>query len=171
LLDTEGAGRAPELPEAEKLAQKGRVEIVYSCPVFEYWLLCHFTQIPRAHFKDCDAVIEELDKQKRWGSVCKIKYDKADRDVFDRLSNSLETARAQALEIDRHHLSLNANAHRVNPSTQVYELVAILIGARSGEKCPITGTWKLVGDTSVAIELTKGDVMPLHKDKVVCWLP
>lgn len=169
LLDTEGAGRAPELPEAERLARKSNVEIVYSCPAFEYWLLCHFANAPRGHFKDCDAVIEELDKEKRWQSVCNDKYHKADQIVFDRLSGFLEAACVQALEIDRHHLRLNDEARCVNPSTQVYELIATLIGAKSGERCPITGAWKPAGDKYASMELKKGDVMPNHNDVTVRW--
>ncbi len=167
LLDTEGTGRAPELPAAEALAVKHGIEIVYSCPAFEYWLLCHFANISRGHFADCAAVITALNA--KWNSVCNTAYDKADLDVFRRLSDLLDTARAQALQIDRHHLQTNASACRVNPSTQIYELVAILIGARSSERCPIAGTWKLIGDAIVTIQLKKGDNIPQHDGAAVQW--
>lgn len=167
LLDTEGAGRAPELPEAEKLAKKNGIEIVYSCPAFEYWLLCHFQNISRGHFKDCAGVISALNK--KWNSVCKTEYDKADLDVFDRLLHVLVVARAQALQIVLHHLASTGIAHCANPSTQVYELIAILIGVRTGEKCPITGAWKLIGDAGVMIQLTKGANMPAHEGHAVHW--
>ncbi len=167
LLDTEGAGRTPELPGAENLARDNGIEIFYSCPAFEYWLLCHFQKISRGHFKDCDAVIADLDK--KWNSVCKTRYDKADQDVFDRLSLLLDVARSQSLQIDLHHLRSAGAARRTNPSTQVYELIAILIGARTGEKCPITGAWKLVGDVSVMIQLSKNDKMPTHGDNAAHW--
>jgi hypothetical protein len=68
LLDVEGTGnvpgrgRAPELPAAEKLAAENEIEIVYSAPSFEYWLLCHFAKASRGHFADCDAVISMLNK-------------------------------------------------------------------------------------------------------------
>jgi len=81
LLDTEGPGtdpregRAPELPAAEALAAENGIEIVYSCPAFEYWLLCHFANPSRAHFANCAAVVASLDRQ--WSSVCKAAYDKA----------------------------------------------------------------------------------------------
>ena len=167
LLDTEGPGRAPELPGADKLAEKNGIEIVYSCPAFEYWLLCHFQKISRGYFNDCDAVIAALDK--RWKSVCNTRYDKADNDVFDRLSHLLVVARDQALAIDLHHAGSKGAARRVNPSTQVYELIAILIGARTGEKCPITGSWKLIGDARVAIQISKGKDMPTHSNNAVNW--
>ncbi len=167
LLDTEGPGRAPELLEANELAEQNDIEIVYSCPAFEYWLLCHFQRISRGYFNDCAAVIAKLNK--KWDSVCNNKYDKADTDVFDRLSHLLATARVQALAIDLHHLSSVGAARCVNPSTQVYELIAILIGARTGEKCPITGTWKPIGYASVTIQRDKGIIMPPHNNNAVTW--
>jgi len=169
LLDTEGAGRAPELPKAELLAKNNGIEIIYSCPAIEYWLLCHFVKIPRKYFKDCDAVIVELNKNKRWNSVCKAPYDKADQDIFDRLSNLLDIAHAQALEIDLHHCRMAGIALKKNPSTQLYELIATLIGVQTGTKCPIAGTWKLVDDASVTIRLNKGDSMPMHNGNAVRW--
>jgi hypothetical protein len=169
LLDTEGVGRASELPAAEVLARKNGIEIVYSCPAFEYWLLCHFHHPSRGYFKDCNAVIEALDKDKHWNSVCKTEYDKADQDIFDRLSDLLDQARAHALEIDLHHLRTVKIARRTNPSTQVYELIAILIGARTGEKCPITGSWKLVGDVKFTKQISKGDELPSHEETVAHW--
>lgn len=60
-------------------------------------------------------------------------------------------------------------AHRTNPSAQVYELIAILTGAHTGEKCPIAGTWELVGDPNVTTQLNKGDEMPLHNDSTAYW--
>jgi hypothetical protein len=167
LLDTEGPGRAPELPGADKLAEKNGIEIVYSCPAFEYWLLCHFERISRGYFKDCDTVIAALNK--KWNSVCNTQYDKADQDIFDRLSDLLDVARAQALAIDLHYLGSEGAARCVNPSTQVYELIAILIGARTNERCPITGTWKLIGDASVTIQLDKGNIMSTHNNNAANW--
>ena len=168
LLDTEGPGRAPELPAAEKLAKQHKINIVYSCPAFEYWLLCHFPNASRAYFKDCAAVITALNK--KWGGVCKTEYDKSDQDVFSRLAHLLAAARAQALEIDLHHIRTTGAAIRTNPSTQVYELVARLIGASTGEKCPIAGTWRLMSDKAVTAALNKGDVMPKHNDAPAHWL-
>ena len=167
LLDTEGAGRAPELPAAETLATQHGVGIVYSCPAFEYWLLCHFATISRGHFADCATVITALNK--KWSSVSKAAYDKADLDVFKRLYDLLDTAHAQALHIDLHHMGTSGSARCVNPSTQVYELIAILVGAKSGEKCPMDGTWKLLGDAGVAIQLNKGDTLPQHEGNAAHW--
>ncbi|MGL4421494.1 MAG: RloB family protein [Gemmataceae bacterium] len=167
LLDTEGAGRAAELPAAELLAKKNNIEIIYSSPAFEYWLLCHFQKPPRRHFKNCETVIVELNKQ--WSGVCKTQYDKADQDLFNRLKEFLSTACTQALEIDTHLTKTSQTAVKINPSTQVYELIAILIGAYSGDRCPIAGEWKLVADKTAVIKLQKGDPVPDHGDASAHW--
>jgi hypothetical protein len=167
LLDTEGHGRAPELPGAESLAEKHGIEIAYSSPAFEYWLLCHFERIPRRYFNDCAAVVATLDK--RWDRVCKAPYDKADKDIFDRLALFLNLARAQALTIDLGHEKSGIAARRVNPSTQVYELIAILIGVRTGDRCPLAGKWKPMDNTAVEILRAKGQAMPDHQDKEANW--
>jgi len=172
LLDAEGPGnvpgkgRTPELPAAEKLAHKNGIEIIYSCPPFEYWLLCHFANVPKAQFADCAAVVAALNK--RWNKVSAAKYDKADQDIFKRTADLLDTARAQALGIDLHHIK-SGSARRVNPSTQVYELVAILIGVKSGEKCPLAGRWKFLGDPKIVVRAKKGETMPQHHDDAAHW--
>ncbi len=167
LLDTEGAGRAPELPAAEEIAAAERIEIVYSSPAFEYWFLCHFQQISRGYFKDGATVISALDK--KWSNVCNTQYEKSDKDIFDRLYHLLRGALAQALAIDLHHLSTTGTARRKNPSSQVYELIAILIGARTNDKCPIAGTWKLIVNSTVEIQLNKGNDMPPYDNGLVNW--
>lgn len=174
LLDAEGPGNAPgggrirELPAAEKLAAENGIEIIYSCPSFEYWLLCHFTNISRAHFADCSAVMAALNK--RWSGVSNLPYDKSDLDLFARLAKLLDIARCQALKIDLHHFTTSGSVRYINPSTQVYELIAILTGSQSGEKCPITGTWKILDDFSVSKQLVKGATMPQHNDRSVRWI-
>ena len=166
LLDTEGAGRAPELGAAEVLARQHDIEIVYSSPAFEYWLLCHFANIPKGYFNDCSAVIAELNKH--WKSVCKSEYDKADIDVFGRLSSRLHIARLQALGIDLANIKNGNVAAKSNPSSQVYELIARLIGVQSNERCPIGGDWKPLGGTSVSA-FSKGDLMPQINSEIFVW--
>ena len=164
LLDAEGPGnapgkgRTPELPAAEKLATENGIEIVYCCPSFEYWLLCHFHKISRGQFADCAAVIAALNK--RWSDVSNDEYDKADLDVYKRLANRVDSARKQALEVDLHHIKTAGEARLANPSTQVYELIARLIGVNTGTKWPLTGTWTLFTNAEVSVQANKGDKMP-----------
>lgn len=60
LMDTEGVNRSHELADAEKLARKYQIEIVYSSPAFEYWLLCHFEHVSRSPLMDSDEVVRLL---------------------------------------------------------------------------------------------------------------
>ncbi len=155
------------MPAAEKLAAENDIEIVYSTPAFEYWFQCHFPKVSRGHFADCNAVIDALNKN--WKSGSNAAYDKADVRIFNRLEAMLNTARAQALETDLFHIGTSGNARHVNPSTQVYELIAILIGVESGDKCPLGGTWKLKGDATTTEQRKKGDKMPQHGGKAARW--
>jgi len=166
LMDTEAGERESEWPDAESLTRKHKIEIVYSCPAFEYWLLCHFDKPPRRYLENCTAVEVELNK--KWTGVSKAAYDKADRDVFTRLSNQVNVACTQALETDLHHLTSRATASRANPSTQIYELIAILIGVKTGQRCPLSGTWK-PSNHSKSQTLNKGETVPQHAGNDVTW--
>ena len=48
-------------------------------------------------------------------------------------------------------------------------LIAILIGVQAGEKCPITGTWKLIGNAGVTKSLNKGDNIPIQNGNASHW--
>ncbi|MBL8874042.1 MAG: RloB domain-containing protein [Planctomycetaceae bacterium] len=169
LLDTEGVGRAPELPVAEKLALQHSIEIVYSSPAFEYWLLCHFGNLPKSYMNDCAAVVRCLNKV--WGNVSKEDYKKADEKVFKRLSGRLETARRQSLQLDLEYLATDREPIKQNPSSQVYELVARLLGTESSNQCPLEGPWTALYSTSASLKLEKGQLVPDFDGKVAIWKP
>jgi hypothetical protein len=168
LLDTEGVGRAPELPAAEKLALQHKIEIVYSSPAFEYWLLCHFGNLPKNYMNDCAAVVRCLNKV--WGTVSKEDYNKADERIFGRLSNLLESARLQSLQLDLEYLATQREPVKQNPSSQVYELVARLLGTESRIQCPLNGPWTPLCSINVS-EFVKGQVVPELEGNVVIWKP
>jgi len=168
LLDTEGVGRTPELPNAEKLAEKHKVEIIYSSPAFEYWLLCHFDCVPKSYMGDCAAVVRHLNKV--WRTVSKEDYNKSDERVFKRLSGFLEKARFQSLKVDLEYVATDRDPVKQNPSSQVYEIVARLLGTESTEICPLTGPWTPLIDL-VVVELAKGMAVPELKGEVVTWKP
>lgn len=41
--------------------------------------------------------------------------------------------------------------------------------AKTGEKCPESGIWKVVGNPSTTAPIAKGNTMPPYKDKAVIW--
>ncbi len=159
VMDTEGPGRAPELPSAEKKARENRIDIVYSCPCFEFWILCHFEKPPGHYFNDCTRVICDLNK--KWTRVSKSAYDKADKDIFERLHCSLELACEQALDRNlKHSRTPGSNASHPNPSTQIHELIALLIGVRGGQKCPVSGSWTTVSGPAQTTRTERGKTLP-----------
>lgn len=167
LMDTEGADRESELDGVVSKAKKNGIEIVFSCPSFEYWLLCHFPNVPRKCFGTARNVVDELNKPERWLSVCNDKYKKSDEGLFVRVKGKVDLARNQSLEIDLHHLHTSNMYIRKNPSSQVYELIALLLGVNSGDKCPVSSTkwkftcdkWVVVHDNEAPVEFLKGQKM------------
>lgn len=167
LLDTEGShGNSSDLREAEDLAAKNAIEIVYSAPAFEYWLLCHFNNASRSTLKDCAAAIQSLDRL--WGEVASSRYEKTDDKIFSRLSDRLDIARDQALAIDIHNLQTDGECVKRNPSSQVYELVARMLGCESKTKCPIAGAWESLKGSQKA-HFQKGELLPELDGEAVTW--
>jgi hypothetical protein len=42
--------------------------------------------------------------------------------------------------------------------------------ARTGEKCPESGVWKVEGEPSTTAPIAKGNTMPPYMDKAVTWI-
>jgi hypothetical protein len=47
--------------------------------------------------------------------------------------------------------------------------VSIGTTARTGEKCPESGVWEVVGTPSTTAPIAKGNVMPPYMQKAVTW--
>lgn len=119
VLDTEGSEKRDSLAKARILANRHAIQLCLSNPSFEVWFLAHFLRTSRK-FNDCEAVIVELNKH--WPQVSRTGYDKSDEQLFDRLSNRLETAlhnARQVRETDHKHPDLAD----CNSATEVYLLV------------------------------------------------
>jgi hypothetical protein len=41
--------------------------------------------------------------------------------------------------------------------------------AKTGEKCPETGVWEVVGTPSTTAAIAINNIMPPYKDKAVTW--
>lgn len=41
--------------------------------------------------------------------------------------------------------------------------------AKTGETCPESGVWKVVGSPSTTAPIAKGNTMPPYDDKAVTW--
>jgi hypothetical protein len=124
ILDVEGPEKRESLDRAVTLARQNDIKLCLSNPAFEVWFLAHFVRTSRA-FKDCDAVIRELDKH--WPQVSSAPYAKNDDRVFERLKDKLDNAckNARLVRETDHH---DDNTAECNSSTEVYQLVEHLLG-------------------------------------------
>lgn len=41
--------------------------------------------------------------------------------------------------------------------------------ARTGEKCPESGVWEVVGNPTTEAPIAKGNTMPPYRDRAVTW--
>jgi len=41
--------------------------------------------------------------------------------------------------------------------------------ARTGERCPVSGIWKVMGSPTTTAPIAKGNVMPPYNGKAVVW--
>jgi hypothetical protein len=53
--------------------------------------------------------------------------------------------------------------------SSVRSRVPIGTTARTGEKCPESGVWEVVGTPSTTAPIAKGNTMPPHNGKAVTW--
>ena len=131
VLDTE-ALETPQAKEdlaaARQEADRNDITLYLSNPAFEVWFLAHFIRTSRS-FRDCDAVIIELDKE--WRRAFRQPYNKSDTRLYQKLAKGTQVAVTNAkmvVEIDHREKSDIADR---NSSTDFYRLVERLL----------SGTW------------------------------
>lgn len=54
-------------------------------------------------------------------------------------------------------------------ATALQSRVPLRTTARTGEKCPESGVWKVVGTPSTTAPIAKGNTMPPYRNKAVAW--
>jgi len=107
---------------AKRLARGATLHAITSVPCFEIWLLLHFIYTTRPFSaagddSNCALVIDALDRKGRIRG-----YEKGSRDIFNVLSDKLETAISNAEKLENFHKTSRTD----NPSTKVHELVQYL---------------------------------------------
>lgn len=113
---------ALEKIRATRLGGGATLHAITSVPCFEIWLLLHFTYTTRPFStagsdSNCALVIDALDRKGRIRG-----YEKGSRDIFNVLSDKLETAIRNAEKLENFHKTSRTD----NPSTKVHELVQYL---------------------------------------------
>lgn len=127
VLDTESLENTQakeDLETARQEANHNDITLYLSNPAFEVWFLAHFRRTSQS-FRDCDAVIVELDKE--WSAAFGQPYNKSDDKGYQRLAGRTQDAVTNAknvVEID--HREKTDIADR-NSSTDFYQLVERLL--------------------------------------------
>lgn len=104
------------LQKAEKIARENGIQITFSNPCFEYWLLCHFEYF--------QTTCEPNDLNNK----LKIKlgdYKKNDSEIYNKTKDNILTAIKNSKKIKEKHLidQIKIISRKSNPSTQVFEII------------------------------------------------
>lgn len=103
---------------AFELAHANNIRTAWTNEAFELWYLLHFDY--------CDSAISRNDYAKKL-SERGFDYDKADREVYDKIQLQQETAIWNAKRLERHWNESGVHSpERQNPSTSVHHLVEFL---------------------------------------------
>jgi hypothetical protein len=125
VFDVEQAGLREQLNKARALADRQGILLAISNPSFECWLLAYFVRTSKA-FRGCDEVIDELNKH--WRAAFGRNYEKNDEQLYARLADRISTAIDNARRVREQDWESSADIVDCNSATDVYRLVARLLG-------------------------------------------
>jgi hypothetical protein len=128
LLDVEphDPSKADSLGKALRLAQEEKIEVLLSNPSFEFWLLCHFAGVADL-CRSFDSPAH-LDRELKKRCQCDKDSLNANPRQFEKfLPKASEAVRVARLVHQNHHGNV-ADVRSANACTEVYRLVAYLIG-------------------------------------------
>lgn len=116
-IDTDtDIAKQSQIDEAVKIAHENNIELILSNLCFEIWFLMHFTYSTK-YYPSTTAVTNELEKF--------IPEYRKSRNVFDKVSPYTETAKQNAIKLERHHADAEHKKKSVecNPSSEAYKVV------------------------------------------------
>lgn len=105
-----------ELKAAIGLAKKHKINLIFSNPCFEYWILCHYEKYGKP--------IEYAELKSRLDKYLG-NYNKADKGIYYRLRSKYENAMKNVEAVNGTHLKKISK--KSNPSTSVGSLVKLLL--------------------------------------------
>ena len=130
VFDVEGQDKRESLEAAVRLAEENGIIPCLSNPCFEVWLLAHFLRSKKA-FHHCDAVIVDLNK--KWEKHTKQKYQKGDKQIYERVLGLTQTAIDNARKVREIDHGGKEDTADCNSSTEVYRLVGRLLVDGAGD--------------------------------------
>lgn len=124
-VEPHDATKKEPLEKAISLATQQSVVVFLSNPSFEVWLLCHLVTaaVMKRSFQSPGEAKRELEK--RLGSAQPIINDWT---IMDRLASKASEAVRVAREVHAHHHKSCTDIRGANACTDVYRLVAFLLG-------------------------------------------
>ena len=125
VLDVESKASGANLTKAQTLATKNKVELFFSNPCFEVWLLAHFLRTSR-HFPDAKS-LETMLTALHWRERFGRDYAKTDRGIAE-LAQTLASTATENAEYVLTSLNEGKPCPLCNSSTEVGRLVRLLLG-------------------------------------------
>lgn len=126
VLDTERQD-CPEtrddIKRAIDLANANDVQLFWSNPCFEVWLIAHFQRTSRT-FHDGEATCNYLDRL--MNDRFQVAYAKSDPDVYSRLRSLIDEAKMNAHDVRYYDHGEDASVLDCNSSTEIDRLCTIL---------------------------------------------
>ena len=108
----------PNIPAALELARNNSIEVAFSNPCMELWLLLHD--------RDQTAYIERHEVQREWRELSGCEGKHLSSDALDLLNENYAAARGRAQHLDEKH-RLDGSPERENPSSSVWRLVQTVL--------------------------------------------
>lgn len=105
-----------KLNQAVRLAEENGVNIIFSNPCFEYWIVSHFAYYPHiCDFNDLKSKLEEH----------MTRYEKNDREIYIKTKDKVTNAIKHSKRIGKKHIENGVEliSRESNPSTKVYEII------------------------------------------------
>lgn len=104
------------LQKAEKIAKENNIQITFSNPCFEYWLLCHFEYFQSS----CEPNDLNNKLKEKLGE-----YKKNDSEIYNKTKDKISEAIKNSKKIRKNHIGkkIKILSRKSNPSTQVFEII------------------------------------------------
>jgi len=125
VLDVETSEKRKSLDRAAGLAERNSITLCLSNPCFEVWLIAHLDDTARS-FADGRAAETHLNGL--WKRQFDSEYRKNDEDLYRRLGPLARDAVSNARRVREQHHGAQRPTSECNSSTDVYRLVAHLLG-------------------------------------------
>ena len=116
-----------QLQQAVKKAKEKDIEIIFSNPCFEYWILCHFGYFFQSF--ECQELLLKV-------KDCLKSYKKNDKDIYSKIEDKTKHAIENAKKVNNKYVQkkIGIVSRESNPSTRVGCLIERIFEFGEGRK-------------------------------------